>query len=238
MCVLVVEVAAQAARTIQNYRLQKRRKGIFMKKSSRQILQSAPIASLDLASISQQLQVALEEARSNCQQTRILVPIEAGQHFAVFLSCIECLLQHTPDKPLLVLTSASAQSELAWRWQTALSVEGLPLVERFPLVPLTHPLSEQARVCFSTVRVLQLQQIEDAERLATMFDVVVAYDFPSDLSAVWKRVIERVSAHLLLAFCANPKPEVIQWCDTIIGWENKKESEQQDAIQTSPAHGC
>lgn len=174
------------------------------------------------AATAQQLLAALEKVWTS-HQARILVPLDARQHPDVFLLCLECLLQQIQGKPLLVLSSASAQPELLGRWQAARSINGQLLAQRFPFCFLpTLPPGEQTGVCFSTVRLLQLQQLEETERLSTRFEGIVAYDFPTRLSPVWKRVIEREAVRTLMAFCANPEPEVVQWCDTVIEWERKQ----------------
>lgn len=171
--------------------------------------------------ISQPMLTALEETWRYYQRTRILIPLDGRQRFDVFLLCLQHLLQYTPGKPLLVLSSASALPELTQRWQMALSIDGQLLARRFPFCfQLVGALGEQACLCFSTVRALQLQQLEDAEQLATRFDVIVVYDFPAHLSPVWKRVIEWMAARSLIVFCANPKLEVMQWCDTVITAES------------------
>ncbi len=157
------------SRPLFNHR-NKEREGSMQ--SSRRSIQP-PSARPDTASTSRQLLAALEHAWIS-HQTRILVPLDAQQHLDVFLLCLERLLQRAPGKPLLVLSSASAQPELVQRWQTARSMDGQFLAQRFPLCfPPVRPSGEQTCICFSTVRALQLQQLEDVEQRTTHFDVIV-----------------------------------------------------------------
>lgn len=189
-------------------------------KESQRLNSSHSVLSAHHVSIPQPVLTALEEASRSQRHTRILIALDARQHLNDVLLCLHHLLHDAQSKPVLILSSASALPELAWRWQTALSPDGHLLFERFPLyAPLTLPLGEHTRVCCSTVRALQLQQVQDTGHLAGLFELIVAYDFPATLSPVWMRVIERMAARSLIVFCAHPRPEVMQWCDTAIAWE-------------------
>jgi len=188
---------------------------------SRRLNSSQSVLSAHDVSRLQPVMTTLEEACRSHRHTRILIPLDARQYLDVFLLCLERLLHYTQRKPVLVLSSASALPELTRRWQTTASPEGQLLIEHVTLCsPLTLPLGEHIRVCCSTVRALQLQQIQDRGQLAGLFEIMVAYDVPATLSPVWKRVIERMAARSLIIFCANPKPEVTQWCDVVIAWES------------------
>jgi hypothetical protein len=164
--------------------------------------QSFPALSPNMSSIIQQLLADLERECIDDKQTRILVTIEARQNPAVFLTCMEHLLRFTKETRLLILTSASAKPALVSAWQTALSAGAI--TSHFPpCSPLTLPLAPQTRVCLTTIRELQRQQIEQAHRLSELFAMVIVYDLPAHLSPVWKRVIEKLQTPSLIAFCAN-----------------------------------
>src|SRR5437660_4613354 len=150
---------------------------------------SRSLVSADSFPIPQQVLTVLEEAWGSHQRARILVPLDARQHLDRFLLCLQHLVHHAQGKPLLVLSSVSALPELTRRWQTTLSTDTQLLSEAFFLCsPLALPLAERTSVCFSTVRALQLQQIQEVDQLAALFEVMVAYDVPSTLSPAWNLV--------------------------------------------------
>ena len=197
-----------------------------------------PAISADLPLNIQKLLTGLEEKLVDSRQTRVLVQIEASQRAECFLVCMERLLRYTKSQRLLVLTSASSQPMLYRVWQAATSREdGQSLTNQFPThYALTWPLSEKTRVCISTIRELQLQQIEHLQDLSTSFDIILAYDFPSGLSPVWQRVIGKQQTNYLIAFCENPKQEVLQWFEgMIIGGTCEEDTTQCDCTQRPPA---
>ena len=114
----------------------------------------------------------------NTEQTRILITLEARQHPAVFLTCIEHLLHASKTTRILILTSASAKPTLINTLQAAIPKEESQLLtEHFPLCSsLALPHAAQTRVCLSTMRELQLQQLEQALDLSAQFDSIIVYD--------------------------------------------------------------
>lgn len=176
-----------------------------------------PAISTKLPLGTQKLLTRLEGTLTRNKQMRILVQIEVDQRAEFFLICMERLLRYTQIKRLLVLTSASCQSVLMHTWQAAISREDEHLlINHFPTrYSLTLPLGRE-RVYMTTVRELQLLQIEHRKQFSRTFDMIVAYDFPVFLSPVWKQVLEKQQVSSLIAFCERPTQEVIQWFDGIL----------------------
>lgn len=195
-----------------------------------------PAVSTDLPLETQKLLIDLEGKLVGKSQSRVLVQIDSDHHLEFFLVCIERLLRYMKTKRLLVLTSASSYPLLQGAWEIALSKEnGQLLMNQFPTAySLTLPLSDKIRVCISTVRELQLQQIEYLQQLSTSFDIILVYDFPKSLSPVWRRVIEKQQVNYLIGLCENPKQEVIQWFGDVAGGENREEGRTPGGFTQRP----
>lgn len=160
----------------------------------------------------------------NTEQTRILITLEARRHPAVFLTCIEHLLHASKTTRILILTSASAKPALISTLQAAIRKnESQLFTEYFPRCSsLALPHDTQTRVCLSTMRELQLQQLEQAPDLSVQFDIIIVYDLPAHLSPIWKRTIEKLEPSSLIAFCATPMPAVIEWFENTNRGEEKE----------------
>ncbi len=208
-------------------------------KPSHLITHPFPAVPSDLPPATQNMVTALESKLVESRQARVLITLDAHEHLDLFLVCVERLLRFTKSQHLLLLTSASAQPRLLRSWQSALAKDdGRRLIEHFPTCsPLKLPLAPQMRVCLSTIRELQLQQIEYAQRITHLFDILVVSDLPARLSPVWKRVIEKQESAYLIAFCTNPRQAVIEWFDgQLIEEEGAEGTTQPGFTRWSPSH--
>ncbi len=200
-------------------------------------IHSHTVSATNIAKKAQEVGANLEGKPAESGQKRVLFQIEAKEHTTRFLRCMEQQLRSTRS-PLLVLVSASCQPHLQDMWQrTRSSADGQQrLSTLFPTrYALTLPLERGIRVYITTVRALQLEQIQHEQQIVSAFESMVVYDFPASLSPVWKRVLEKQQSSSLIAFCERPEPEVIQWFeDTRVEEESEEGAAQPGVTQRPP----
>ncbi len=174
-----------------------------------------PILPDGLPLYQQNLLLGLEETLA--RRARVLVKTELGaMNPELMLAALDRLLQYTAIRRVLVLAGAAPLLPLLRRkFEEATSLEdGKKLNELYPVqYQLSAQLSDETRVCISSVRQVQLltrplngERLGEREQAAApsllpsdAFEAVIIYGTPA-LSQVWRDVLCYLKAPYLIGF--------------------------------------
>jgi len=174
-----------------------------------------PILPDGLSLYQQNLLLSLEETLA--RRARVLVKTELGaMNPELMLAALDRLLQYTAIRRVLVLAGAAPLLPLLRRkFEEATSLEdGKKLNELYPVqYQLSAQLSDETRVCISSVRQVQLltrplngERLGGREQVAApsllpsdAFEAVIIYGTPA-LSQVWRDVLSYLKAPYLIGF--------------------------------------
>ena len=161
----------------------------------------------------------LEDALS--RHTRVLVntDYEVGNTMSLLLIFLDRVLQYTSVEHILVLAgSVELLAHLRQRYRTWVSLEdGVPLSEHYAAqYKPTFPLAPDTRICFSSVREMQLlthaMNEQDTTLCRQTYDLIIVYNLAS-LTAPWQQVLAYFDAHYSVGFGSPSDPMVVRLFD-------------------------
>jgi hypothetical protein len=173
-----------------------------------------PIVPDEVPELQQALLHNLEDALS--RHTRVLVntEYEAGDTISLLLIFLDRVLQYTSVEHILVLAgSVELLAHLRQHYRTWVSLEdGVPLSEHYSAqYKPTFPLAPDTRICFSSVREMQLltQAINEHDTILRRqtYDLIIVSNLAS-LTAPWQQVLAYLDAHYYVGFGSPTDPMV------------------------------
>jgi hypothetical protein len=161
----------------------------------------------------------LEDALS--RHTRVLVntEYEAGDTMSLLMIFLDRVLQYTSVEHILVLAgSVQLRAHLRQRYRTWVSLEdGVPLSEHYMAQDKpTFPPAPDTRICFSSIREMQLLthtiNEQDTTLCRQIYDLIIVYNLAS-LTAPWQQVLAYFDAHYSVGFGSPSDPMVVRLFD-------------------------